>query len=490
VQHSTFPRYRGLNLGQQSALKRHKTVNDLVKFHPIRKSWDLNDELLEEEGGDGGEGAAVDVRDIEVGDVGVAVVEVEVEDIDGDIDDDNISAWSSISAPSSPVFRVLTDDGSLPPTSDASGDPEIVEDTGDVGGVQGWLTLKRKRRDEPGTGLEPRWKVARREETRMMRDEGSGAETSDDDKQSRSTIASRRLRESMKSGDLVVDERKRGRFEEKCVEMDPGAKFRYQHAGWQVLHSKCLRWYKMSEPYNATKFKLHLGTCKVKGNERNASITSFFRPGDPSDLNTGAKVKTTASGRKRIFIGGYTPAPTSIKPPHNNLFAQTQPCRGISNIHNPLISTYISRTVVEGAGSISLQKATKKVYGNDIKYSELTADQKATVAATQSHLRSWSINRELQAIFSTDCTKFVEQDRHPKMICSNCEKVIGLDAFKRALRVKPAPLERMKFIPVKYRGLLEDLGAKFAGIRGLSELLQEVSSTTSNPINTIVETNV
>jgi hypothetical protein len=37
----------------------------------------------------------------------------------------------------------------------------------------------------------------------------------------------------------------------------------------------------------------------------------------------------------------------------------------------------------------------------------------------------------------------------------------------------------MKYILVKYRGSLEDLGTKFAKIRGLSELLHEVSSASS-----------
>ena len=115
------------------------------------------------------------------------------------------------------------------------------------------------------------------------------------------------------------------------------------------------------------------------------------------------------------------------------------------------------------------------VYGDNVKYSKLTDEQKAAVAATQSHLRTWSINRELRVVFSTNCTKFVERDQFLKMICGNCEKVVRSDAFRRALRVKPVPLEKMKFIPAKYRGPLEDLGAKFAGIQGLSELLQDVS---------------
>ena len=142
-------------------------------------------------------------------------------------------------------------------------------------------------------------------------------------------------------------------------------------------------------------------------------------------------------------------------------------------------------------GSISLQKVTKEVYGANIKYSELMVDQKATVAITQSHLRLWTINCKLRVVFSTACMKFVEQDQQPpKTICCNCEKVVKLDAFKRALRVKPMALETMKFIPIKYRGPLADLGTKFAHTQGLSELLQEVSSAVFSPDVTPIAPNI
>lgn len=107
------------------------------------------------------------------------------------------------------------------------------------------------------------------------------------------------------------------------------------------------------------------------------------------------------------------------------------------------------------------------------------------MTTTQAHFRSWPINHELKVVFSTNCTKFVEQDQWPpKMICSKCKEVVGSPAFKRALRIKLVPLERMKFIPSRYRGPLEDLGAKFAAIQGLSELLHDVSSTISCPTKT------
>lgn len=77
--------------------------------------------------------------------------EVEVEDTDGGTDEDDISTWSSVDTPSSPTFSVFTEDGSLPPTSDAS--TELAEEVDDdVNGMQEWPTLKRKCCDESGLG--------------------------------------------------------------------------------------------------------------------------------------------------------------------------------------------------------------------------------------------------------------------------------------------------------------------------------------------------
>ena len=301
----------------------------------------------------------------------------------------------------------------------------------------------------------------------MVSDDGSGVETDGGNGLSWSAVMRRRLRESARSGEFVVDEQKKKRFEEKCTEMDHRAEFRYQGAGWQVLHSQCSKWFKMSEPYNTTKFKVHIGTCKAKGKGRNSSITSFFKPRDPNNANAaGAKPTITVSGRRQIFVGGSASTSRSaIYAPRlgNRLVSQTHPCLGISDVQDHRISAYISRTIVEGAGSISLKKATQQLYGNDTKYSELTEDEKTTVTIAQAHLRSWSINRELRVVFSTNCKKFVERNQHStKTICSSCEKVASSDAFKRALRVKPPPLETMKFIPNKYRNALADLSVEQA----------------------------
>ena len=298
-----------------------------MKFHPIRKSWDLNEAVLKE----GQE--TVDIEDAEVKDikgedteaedmemedieaVGIEGEDVEVADIDK-LDEEDILAWSDVTTPSSPIFSVLTDDGLLPPSSDVSAEFVDVIDSDDDDEVQGLPTLKQKAPDKLDIGAKSRWKVARREEGGRLLDDGSRVETNDGNKPSQSATTSRRLRESVRSGEFIADDRKKKRFEERCIEMDQGAKFHY-NASWQVLHSKCSKWFKMSEPYNTTRFKIHIRTCKAKGNERNTSITSFFKPSNPN--NAEVKTKITISGWKQISVGGGTlMALTSIKPPHSN----------------------------------------------------------------------------------------------------------------------------------------------------------------------------
>ena len=240
-------------------------------------------------------GEDIEVEDIEVEDieeVGIKGEDVEAADI-YELDEEGISAWSDITTPSSPILGVLADYGLLPSSSDVS--TEFVDMiNNDDKEVQGLPTLKWKAPDESGVGAKSQWKVARREEGGRLSDDGSGVETNDGNKLSQSVTVSRRLRESVRSGEFIADEWKKKRFKRRCIEKDQGVKFCY-NAGWQVLHSKCSKWFKMSEPCNTTRFKIYIGTCKAKGSECNASIMSLFKPTNLNDAE--AKAKITISGQ-------------------------------------------------------------------------------------------------------------------------------------------------------------------------------------------------
>jgi len=98
--------------------KYHKTVGDLVEFHSIRKSWDLNEEVLKEVGtkreGSPVVGVGDDVEDIEEEDIeGVTSEEVEEGDID-DVDEEDILNRLSAMARGNLTFSLLTNNRSLP----------------------------------------------------------------------------------------------------------------------------------------------------------------------------------------------------------------------------------------------------------------------------------------------------------------------------------------------------------------------------------------
>src|SRR5579872_4861832 len=275
-------------------------IEDLVEFHPIIGTWDFNKKALEDDGDDEDK-IAFQNTPTEDGEV-VDVESDEVEMVDPgestrkDVPEDMLQD----AFPSSPPPSDFTGDDSIPPTSDASDEPED-DIVGKVEGAEGGLTLKRKCHDESDR-VDLRWKVARREGSEMALDRRSGARTDDKGgsevdtseaeseaeiankrKRGRSSAARRKLKEKMKSGGFVIDKQKKRKFEEKCTELDRGARFKYEGVAWQVLHSKCGNLYVMSEPYNTTKFQQHIGICKSRGGKGNLPITNFFKPKDAND---------------------------------------------------------------------------------------------------------------------------------------------------------------------------------------------------------------
>lgn len=304
--------------------------------------------------------------------------------------------------------------------------------------------------------------------------------TDDDDSseergESRSATASRKLKESLKSGQFVVNERKRASFEGKCKRMDSGARFRYGEK-WEVLHQKCGKWATMTEPYNTTRFKTHLNTCKSKGTKgRNSCIDDFFRPRVDSEC-MGASAKSTKqpviTARNQVVIGhGCSVKADPETPP---VITESLPCLGLREEHNHRIPKYISRALTEGAGSQSESRITAQLFGDGTRYSELGDKGRCLVQAAQVHARAWIINRELRAIYSTNCRKSINA-MSTESTCPECLGVLGLGAFKKALNVEPVSLASKKYTPYRWRTAATDLAINLSEINGLPGLLEAVS---------------
>ena len=328
--------------------------------------------------------------------------------------------------------------------------------------------LKRKHSSSPDLEEDPLYRAEKRKRVGEVEtgtdDDGSCGERGE----SRSAAASRRLKELLKSGKFVVDEQKRAVFEEKCKRMGNGARFRYGEK-WEVLHQKCGKWSTMAEPYNTTRFKAHLTACKSKDSKgRNGCIDDFFRP-QVDSVGVGASAKTTKRPtvmvRKQVVVGGRSVKPDLETPP---VIAKSLPCLGLREDHNNQIPKYISRSLTEGAGSRSESHITTELFGDGTRYSKLGDKGKRLVQAAQVHARAWTINRELQAIYSTNCRKVVNATS-AENTCPECLGVLRLKEFKKALSVVPAPLVSSRHTTSTY---VVPLGHLYQGIFVGSNQLQ------------------
>ena len=399
---------------------------------------------------------------------------------DEPVEDQKLQDFIIEAAPQSPTLSFPFSDTGFSPPSDGgtTNDPVVSEDEGICSatssapgesqscGFSG-QPKRRKRLDDKGGG-----------EHEPIRKRPKGVKRSDDEDNedcglSRSAAASRKLRESVRSGTFVVDE-KRKRFETKCRGFDGHASFRYK-GSWQVRHSKCSRWVTMQEPYNLVRFGDHVGGCKRAGaKDRDGTIDLFFKPRDPTE--TGTTRMAQPSSRAQIFAGARAKLKETLIATDQLFVSKERPCLGLGKDQDERVVTYISRAIVEGAGSHSDTHVATLLFGKGVKYSELDDTSKRYVAAAQVHSQKWKISHSLGAVFSVDCMgKIIISDRTQGSVCSRCLDLLKLEAFKKALDTKPPRLENLKFTPHRYRNAATNLGINLAKIEGVSNLLEKVS---------------
>lgn len=357
--------------------------------------------------------------------------------------------------PQSPTSSIPFSDTAYPPSSDAGIETTDVENpvaSGDegrdttVGANQSCRFAKQPRKrvkdsnDEGDQECQPARKWRKKRARESDDDLGSG----EDRVLSRSAEVSQKLKEAVRSGTFVVDQEKRGRFEKKCRGLDGHAKFNYK-GSWQVRHSKCSKWVKMQEPYNLARFGEHTQGCKRMGEKgRDGTIDLFFKKWDAKE--TGTTRIAQPSARKQIVAGASAKLRgTLIKrdPPSIPFLSNKWPCLGLREDQDERIGRYISRVIVEGAGSHSDTHVARELFG--AKYSTLNTISKHYVAAAQVHSQKWKISHALGAVFSADCKeKVIIMNETQSPACDQCLGLLKLDNFKKALNIQPPPLENLK----------------------------------------------
>lgn len=190
------------------------------------------------------------------------------------------------------------------------------------------------------------------------------------------------------------------------------------------------------------------------------------------------------SARKQIFAGACAKSQETLmnrRSPSISFVSSERPCLGLGKDQDERIETYISRVISEGAGSHSDMHFTKSYFGDEVQYSELDESCRRVVAAAQVHSQKWKISHTLGSVFSTNCQRnIITADKMQSLVCDQCLNLLKLDAFKKALRTKPAALKNLKFTPHRCRSAAINLGINLAKIEGVSDLLETVNHAVSH----------
>ncbi|KAM6495644.1 hypothetical protein JOM56_008350 [Amanita muscaria] len=271
---------------------------------------------------------------------------------------------------------------------------------------------------------------------------------------SRSAVASRTLRQKLRSGELEVDDAKLARWKEKCRTMDPD-------------------FIKVKEPYDVQRFSEHVSRCTPESRQKKAAAgaPSLWKLGRqlgwkviPSS-NKASTTQTTAS---------LTPAPVAEG---NNSTPLTYPCPGLTDLDHPRIPIYLRRTGFEGGGARSLTVIAKERFGQS--FNELETALKKIVGDVQRHEHQWHNDHQNRRVFATKCEQTVATPplngrAYP---CTACVQVLRSKHF-RAVLCKPLPIDK-NYVFTNHRFRSKAMGEIYARVIGLREIIE-----TPDPLTT------
>lgn len=264
---------------------------------------------------------------------------------------------------------------------------------------------------------------------------------------SKSAVASRSLRKSVKSGTFIINQEKYRNWKTKILQSDHDAEFD-EHDLWKIRHSVCGKWKRVKEPYDATRWKKHLRDCEDMKKKKIFKTPSLFSMG---------------------FVKVAKNARTMIEPRK----LPNVPCPGITEADDARVTKYLKRTAALGGGGRSLAVISMERFKKLFSKLEF-AKSKKTVVDVQKHEWKWRNDHENLRVFSTSCQKDVPDRstnaKRPKP-CSNCITVLQSRPFKNAIRVPIPSDENYKFVNSRFRNKL--LGNIFARTIGVKHIIEE-----------------
>jgi len=270
---------------------------------------------------------------------------------------------------------------------------------------------------------------------------------------SKSAVASRGLRQQVKSGKFKVDDEKYQRWKKKILEGDADATFDESNIQ-KVRHSICGTVVTVKEPYDSVRWREHLEKCRSKSKGKKPFKT-------PSLFTMGFTIKTSA---KKVD--------TALDVDHEKLQVHEVPCPGITEADNPKVVRYLKRTGTLGGGARSLQAISKDLFKKLFSKLQKPGSKKKVVDA-QMHEWKWRNDHENLRVYSTSCQKKVHDrsadNKRPKP-CSDCDAVLHSKPFRNAIR-RPIPTDdRFIFINHRFRNTV--LARIYGRTVGVKEILE------------------
>jgi len=289
-------------------------------------------------------------------------------------------------------------------------------------------------------------------------DAASSSHASAKEGASRSTLFARIRNDKFKSGDFIPNPARETRFETTIKKIDSKALILDAKT---VRHSKCGKDYTMKEPYNTSNFRRHTKTCK----------------GPPkTSIRSGGTVIDFFGQRSTSQSGNSSQKNTKNEP------VTRMPCPGLRKCDKEDIATYLDRTGAHGGGGKSVTAIAHEMYGK--KFSNLSSPRKRLVKVAQTNEWKWRIDRRLDAVFSTRCTKESRLPSHYKLKnetwtpkdsaepipCHACFNLLSLKAFQTILRIPTPADDDYKYLNKEFQN--EQLAVLYGRCSGLREIME------------------
>ena len=373
--------------------------------------------------------------------------------VDTDSENINIELDSSVdmepTAPPAPDIgeRVVTREGSRMSTSLESGEETIpstrvqkrVVDIFSRTTYRAAEARKRVLEESDGSGEEMKSKSERRpRKTPKYPSPSTEVErTSGPSGISKSAVASRSLNQQCDEGTFMKDPAKWARFTEAIKTFDAHAVFDVGDPR-KVQHSLCLKYQKMKEPYNVSRFEEHTKRCTGPSKATKKKIP-------PSGSQT---LMSMAAAKNWDKTSSSSISRSKEKP------IVSMPCPGLTPENVPLdlkekLETYFIRSPVPGGGGPTPDQVTKDLFPGKL-YRNLTDQQKNSVRSAQRQQHQWRNHADIETVFSASCNTNVQiregMDTPP---CSECAKVLGNRRFKQAISLPLPDKDKQKYMPKK-----------------------------------------